>query len=171
VTAAHYQRPGARQKLREALVDPRQMPNLREKLTEKLGGMFAAILKYLHKHEIELLAGAGKVAINDNLVWTLVRETLEQLFDRAAKNPWRKLPKNQPKPQFVCEACHPEAPPAPHVCPAGRLNRMRYKSVAQRKAEAEAVEPDCAEKHGKLPIELRMYALGLHENAERPTID
>jgi hypothetical protein len=38
-------------------------------------------------------------------------------------------------PQFVCEACDPEAPPTPHVCPAGQLGRMKYKTVAQRKAE------------------------------------
>jgi hypothetical protein len=186
---ALYQRPGERQKLREVIFDPRQVPNLREKLTEKLGGMFAAILHYLRRHEIgRPLAGAGKVDINDGLVWTLVRETLDQLFDRAAKHPWRKLPEKQPTPQFVCDDGSQPLP-----CPQ-RHNRMRYKTVAQPAARytlsdnlhptytgtgapgrfALSTDPQSmvahdgrpggiTTPHEKLPLELRLYALGLHE--------
>jgi hypothetical protein len=116
----------------------------------------------------------------DRLVWTLVRETLNQLFDRAAKHPWRKLPEKQPISQFVCEPCDPDEVSKPHVCPAGQLGRMIYKSVEQRKAKGtycvwpHPAEPprqvqlmsaaECAEEHGKLPLELRMRALGLYEN-------
>ena len=75
------------------------------------------------------------MVINENRVWLLVRETLDQLFDRAAKHPWRKLPEKQHIPQFVCGPCDPETPPAPHVCPAGQLGRMIYRPVAQRRAE------------------------------------
>jgi hypothetical protein len=134
LAAVLYQRRGPKQKFREALFDSRALSHPGAGLIEKLGQAYAALLHLLRRHEIKPLAGAGKVEINDNLVWTLVRETLDQLFDRAAKNPWRKLPAAAPN-QFVCEPCDPEAPPAPHVCPAGQLNRMRYKSVAQRKAE------------------------------------
>jgi hypothetical protein len=89
-----YQRPGERQKLREAGVDLRIWPIPREGLVKKLGGAFAAILYRLRKPAIGPLAGAGKLDIDDAKVTVLkgVWETLDQLFDRAAKHPWRKLP-------------------------------------------------------------------------------
>jgi hypothetical protein len=143
MTAVLYQRPGERQKLREALVDLRIWPSPREGLVQKLGYVPAALLQKLWRRDIEPLAGAGKVEIDDTRVWVLVRETLDQLFDRAAKHPWRKLPENQPIPRFVCDSPAPDAPPAPHVCPAGQLGRMRYKTAAQRKAEEAEREARC----------------------------
>jgi hypothetical protein len=118
-----------------AFFDPRELPNPGPWLKEKCGELAERLHFLWQPHEIPPVAGTSKLTINDSLIWTLVRETLDQLFDRAAKNPWRKLPENWPTSQFVCEPCDPEAPPAPHVCPAGQLGRMIYKPVAQRKAE------------------------------------
>jgi putative DNA primase/helicase len=134
--AALYQRAGRNQKLRRAAFDLAKWPSPRAWFDEKRK-VIAALLQLWEPGDIEPMAGNGKVHVDESRVTVLKRvwETLEQLFDRAAKNPWRKLPKNQPTPQFVCEAVDPEAPPAPHICPAGQLGRMNYKSVAQRKAE------------------------------------
>jgi hypothetical protein len=91
---------------------------------KKLGYVPSVLLQILSRREIgKPLAGAGEVAVNDNLVWTLVRETLDQLFDRAARHPWRKLPEKRD--HYFCDA----------------------------------------EEYAKLPTELRMRALGLHETA------
>jgi hypothetical protein len=77
-----------------AFFDPRQLPNPAAWLREKQGEL-AERLHYLWQpHEIPPMAGAGKAKINENLVWVLVRETLDQLFDRAARHPWRKLPES-----------------------------------------------------------------------------
>jgi hypothetical protein len=124
IAAVPYQQERGRgQRLREALVDLRIWPSPREGLMKKLGYVPSVLLQILSRREIgKPLAGAGKVAINDNLVWVLVRETLDQLFDRAAKHPWRKLPEKRDHTLF-CEA----------------------------------------EEYAKLPTELRMRALGLHE--------
>jgi putative DNA primase/helicase len=164
LAAALYQRHGERQKLRWVLYDLRRVSNLREKLVEKLGGTFAALLQMLSRREIKPLAGAGKVEINDNLVWTLVRETLDQLFDRAAKHPWRKLPEQQPSQQFVCDDGSQPLP-----CPQ-RHNRMRYRTPAERAAERRKREADVADIYAALPIELRLAALCLPpppENSRR----
>jgi hypothetical protein len=187
--AVSYRRRGPKQKNRWALLD-QAVADASKQIVEKIGGAFAAISRFhwLWPRQIKPLAGAGKVDINDGLVWTLVRETLEQLFDRAAKHPWRKLPEKQPTPQFVCDDGSQPLP-----CPQ-RHNRMRYKTVAQRAARytlsnnqhptytgtgalgrfALSTDPQAMVAHDgrpggiitpheKLPLELRLYALGLHE--------
>jgi putative DNA primase/helicase len=84
--------------------DPRQRPNPAVWLREKQGEL-AERLHYLWQpHEIPPLAGNGKVKIDENQIWILVRETLDQLFDRAAKHPWRKLPEKQPGPRYALSA-------------------------------------------------------------------
>jgi len=135
IDAVRYRRGGPKQNNRWAFLD-QTVVDAGKQIVEKIGGALAAVSRFrmLWPRQIKPLAGNGKVKINENRVWTLVRETLDQLFDRAAKNPWRRLPDNRPT-QFICEPCDPDEAPAPHVCPAGQLGRMIYKSVEQRKRE------------------------------------
>jgi hypothetical protein len=64
IASVLYQRPGERQKLREAFFDLRLLSHPGAKLIEKLGEAYAALLHHLRRHEIPPLAGAAKVVAN-----------------------------------------------------------------------------------------------------------
>jgi hypothetical protein len=165
LAAVQYQaRRGRGQRLREAFFDLRVWSHPGAKIIEKIGEAYRAFAHKLYSPDIEPLVGNGKVTIDDTRVWTLVRETLDQLFDRAAKYPWRKLPEQQPSQQFVCDDGSQPLP-----CPQ-RHNRMRYRTPAERAAERRKREADVADIYAALPIELRLAALCLPpppENSRR----
>ena len=76
-----------------AFFDPRILPNPRPWLEKRLG-VLASLFHLVRKGEIAPVAGKVGFTVNDRLVTVLKpepRETLDQLFDRAAQKPSRPL--------------------------------------------------------------------------------
>jgi hypothetical protein len=71
-----------------AFFDPRIVPNPRAWLEERLG-VLASLFHLVNKPEIEPLGAEIGLTADDRLVTVVPRETLDQLFGRAAQNPWR----------------------------------------------------------------------------------
>jgi putative DNA primase/helicase len=122
-----------------AFFDPRILPNPRPWLEKRLGAL-ASLAHVFRKGEIPPMAIKGGVIADATAVRALApRETLDQLFDRAAKHPWRSLPPEQPSPAFVCDSGE-----SPIPCPPHRHFNMRYRTVAEREAERRNKLPDAA---------------------------
>jgi hypothetical protein len=100
------------------------------------------------------LAGTSKLEIDENRVWVLVRVTLDQLFDRAAKHPWRR--------RYTLSA---DVKQHKEYVGTTRLRRFTLSEDPQAMTAYDGSPGGITDAHSALPLELRMRALGLHEAA------
>jgi hypothetical protein len=125
-TASNKTRPVA------AFFDPRLLPNPRPWLEKRLGAL-ASLFHLVRNGEIASLGAKVGLTVDNRLVTVLTpapREMLDQLFDRAARKPWRLLPE-QPSASSVCDGGERR----PSLCPSARHNFMRCRTVNEREAE------------------------------------
>jgi hypothetical protein len=87
------------------------LPNPRPWLEKRLGPL-ASLAHIFRPGEIAPLAIKGGVVADTTVRAAETRETLNQLFDRAAKYPWRPLPEQAP-PGYVCESSPGQDPSHP----------------------------------------------------------
>src|SRR6266511_4852617 len=80
-----------------AFFDPRMLPNPRLWLETRLGAL-ASLFHLVRKGEVAPISPQVGVIVNDALVTVVKpkpRETLDQLFDRAAEKPWCPRPERK----------------------------------------------------------------------------
>jgi putative DNA primase/helicase len=137
--ALQYQRAGAKQKFHWASFDPRKWPVARAWYEAR--GWVVALRDYLWPGELKPMAGAGKVEIADRLVWILhkVRYPLSPDWHQ------HKAYTGVGRPGRYSLSKDPGAMTAYAGQPGG-------------------ITTPYVDAYSALPTELRMYALGLHEN-------
>jgi hypothetical protein len=156
-----YRRAAAKVHYAVAFFDPRQQPNPGAWIKEKCGDLAERLHFLWRRGEIEPMAGDGKLAVDDNRVWVLVRETLDQLFNRAAKNPWRKLPAEAEAERYKLSQDYQQHPTYVGTGRPGRF-ALSKDAMTPHDGSPGGITTPHVDAYSALPLELRMRALGPH---------
>jgi hypothetical protein len=135
-----YRRAVAGAHLAVALFDPSQLPNPGVWIKEKCGELAERLHFLWQWGEIPPLAGAGKVEIADRLVWILR------------------------KPRYALSADYKQHKAYTGVGRPGRYTLSKDpQAMAAYDGSPGGITTPYVDAYGALPLELRVYALGLHE--------